>query len=384
MTARPLVALGSALARGQAKSQQWDAITAGVFLLAVWATSGGAWGLRTMVGVVLMTVPLAWRRRSPMAAFVAQLSGIAVANGSVSPIAFAAIMVGAYSVAAYSPSGGLSLALLLTSATWVAIQFGRAIPNMPDWLTSFALVVPVWLMGVQARRWRVAAVEAAEHARTARRAGELAAQQAVAQQKAHIAREMHDIISHNVSVMVVQAAAARQVLDSDPEFALAAMAAIERVGQEAMNDLRGILAVLDDPDDSARELRPQASWDQFDELVARVRDAGLPVTTAICGNPRPLPPGVGLVAYRVVQEALTNVLRHARGSTADVRVDFGADSVVLVVANSVGEPSDLVATDGRGLLGLAERVHALGGEFEAGPRINGGFRVRACLALTAA
>jgi signal transduction histidine kinase len=380
MTGSPLVAVRSALARGPARAQQWDRIGAVVFFGAVWATRGGPAGLRPLVGVLLMTVPLGWRRRSPMVAFIAQLSGIAVVDGGVSAPAFVAVMVGAYSVAAYSGSVIWSVTLLLGSATWVAVQFGNAIPTMPDWLTSYALVVPVWLMGVQARRWRVAALQADEHARTARRAGELAAQQAVAQQKAHIAREMHDIIGHNVSVMVVQAAAARQVLDSEPEFALAAMAAIERFGQEAMSDLRHILDVLRDPDDAGPELRPQASWEQFGELVERVRNAGLPVTTVLAGVPPTLPPSVGLVAYRVVQEALTNVLRHAKGSSAEVRVDFAESSMVLVVANTAAtEPSTRPAADARGLIGLAERVHALGGEFDAGPRINGGFRVRACL-----
>lgn len=376
-----VAALRSVRGHADEHSQQWDPLIAGVFTVAVLATADNAGGWH-ILGVLLLTIPLAWRRNSPAITFLAQVGGIAVLGGNLSSAGFLAIMFGAYSVSAHSRSARVSLVILLATAAWVAIRFGNAIPTMPDWLTPFALGVPLWIMGLQVRRWRIAAESASAHAETLERAGELATQRAVAQEKARIAREMHDVVTHNVSVMVIQAAAARKVMDAEPESADAAMAAVERVGQEAMADLRHILDVLREPDDdyaTGPELRPQSSFEQFETLLTRVREAGLEVTAIATGTPYQLPPAASLAAYRIVQESLTNVLRHARGATAKVAVDYGDTGLQIVITNTAPcEPTSKPATHGgSGLVGLAERVHALGGEFHAAPQVVGGFRVRA-------
>jgi signal transduction histidine kinase len=378
-----VVVLRSARDRAVRSSAQWDPVIAGAFTVAVFATAGNVGGWRVL-GVVLLTVPLAWRRSSPAVTFLAQIAGIAVLAGNLPNAGFLAVMFGVYSLSAHSRSARLSLAVLLTTSAWVAVRFGNAIPSMPDWLTPFALVVPLWIMGLQVRRWRIAAHAASAHAAMLERAGELATQQAVAQEKARIAREMHDIVTHNVSVMVIQAAAARKVMDSEPESAYAAMAAVERVGQEAMADLRHIFDVLRESDDDHKtesNLRPQASFDQLETLLTRVRGAGLDVTATSTGTPRPLPPAASLAAYRIVQESLTNVLRHARGSTAKVVLDYGDAALQIVVSNTAPcEPAPKpTSPGGHGLVGLAERVHVLGGEFDAAPQVVGGYRVRARL-----
>jgi signal transduction histidine kinase len=361
---------------------QWDPVIAGAFTVVVFVTARDVDTWR-VAGVLLLTAPLAWRRSSPVAAFLAQVVGIGVLAGNLPSAGFLAVMVGVYSVSAHSRSPRLALAILLTTSAWVAIRFGNAIPTMPDWLTPFALVVPLWIMGLQVRRWRITAQAASAHAAMLEKAGELATQQAVAQEKARIAREMHDIVTHNVSVMVIQAAAARRVMATEPQSADAAMAAVERVGQEAMADLRHIFDVLREPSDAHHEpeLRPQASFDQLETLLTRVRGAGLDVTTTSTGSARPLPPAASLAAYRIVQESLTNVLRHAPGSTAKVALDYGETALCIDVTNTAPcEPTPRPPSPGgRGLVGLAERVHAFGGEFEAGPQIMGGYRVRARL-----
>ena len=364
-------------------SPQWDPVIAGVFAVAVFATADNIRGWQ-FAGALLLTVPLAWRRSAPAVAFLAQVGGIAVLAGNIPNAGFLAVMFGVYSVSAHARSARLSLAVLLTTSAWVAVRFGNAIPTMPDWLTPFALVVPLWIMGLQVRRWRIAAHAASAHAAMLERAGVLATQQAVAQEKARIAREMHDIVTHNVSVMVIQAAAARHVMSTEPESAYEAMAAVERVGQEAMADLRHIFDVLREPDDAHNtepDLRPQASFDQLETLLTRVRGAGLDVTAISTGAPRPLPPPASLAAYRIIQESLTNVLRHARGSTAKVVLDYGDTALLMVITNTAPcEPTPKPASPGgRGLVGLAERVHALGGEFDAAPQVVGGYRVRARL-----
>jgi signal transduction histidine kinase len=375
--------LRSARDHAARRSQQRDAVIAGAFTVAVFATADNVGGWH-ILGLLLLTVPLAWRQSSPAVSFLAQIAGIAVLAGNLPNAGFLAVMCGVYSISAHSRSARLSLAILLTTSAWVAIRFGNAIPSMPDWLTPFALVVPLWIMGLQVRRWRIAAQTASAHAAMLERAGELATQQAVAQEKARIAREMHDIVTHNVSVMVIQAAAARKVMDTEPESARAAMAAVERVGQEAMADLRHIFDVLREPDasDSTEpDLRPQASFDQLETLLTRVREAGLDVTATSTGTPRPLPPAASLAAYRIVQESLTNVLRHARGSKAKVVLDYGDTALQIVVTNTApDEPAPKpTSPGGRGLVGLAERVHVLGGEFNAAPQVVGGYRVRALL-----
>ena len=220
---------------------------------------------------------------------------------------------------------------------------------------------------------------------------ESAARNAVDEERANIARELHDIVSHNVSVMVVQAAAAREVLADQPEDAAAALRAVEDAGRDTMTELRHLLGVLAPAADGGDELSPQPSLSRLSTLIDRIAFAGLPVQVRISGEPRPLPSGVDLTAYRIVQEALTNALKHGDGMRAEVTVRYAPHQLRVEVLNSgpsvlsgdrsggraAAEPS----ADGRGLLGLRQRVAVYGGDLDARRRLGGGFRVRARIPL---
>ncbi len=195
----------------------------------------------------------------------------------------------------------------------------------------------------------------------------------VAEEQARIARELHDVIAHNVSVMVVQAAAANDVFDTRPEKAREALEAIESTGRSALAELRRLLGVV--RGDGA-EFAPQPGLDGLDELVAQVRSAGLAVAISVEGAPRPLPAGIDLSAYRVVQEALTNTLKHAHASRADVALRYGEDTLDVEVRDD-GSGNGNGGGSGSGLIGMRERVVAFGGSLSTGPGAGGGFTVSA-------
>ena len=271
-------------------------------------------------------------------------------------------------------SGWLVAALAVAAAGWLAVLLGRA-----RRLHRGALGDRRWLLEKER---------------------EGAAQDAVVAERSRIAGELHDIVSHNVSLMVVQAAAAREVLASMPDEAAAAMLAVERAGRGAMTELRHLLGLLApsqdgrDGEDTAA-LAPQPSLSRLSPLIDRFAFAGLPVEVQISGEPRPLPAGIDLTAYRIVQEALTNAVRHGDGGKAEVTVRYADHYLRVEVLNSGpsvlsgdgAAPTRSPATarasagTGRGLLGLQERVAFYGGELDARRRLGGGFRVRARIPL---
>ncbi|MEU4622624.1 histidine kinase [Actinoplanes sp. NPDC023801] len=221
---------------------------------------------------------------------------------------------------------------------------------------------------------------------------EAAAHAAVGEERARIARELHDIVSHNVSVMIVQAGAAREVLATMPEEAAAALAAVERAGRDTMTELRHLLGLLA-PDaggaDGNSDLAPQPTLARLTPLVDRIAFAGLPVEVRVSGEPRPLPAGIDVTAYRIVQEALTNALKHGTGGKAEVTIRYAAHALrveVLTTGPSVltgGAPPPAGDGAGRGLTGLRERIAVYGGDLDARRRLGGGYRVRARLPLDA-
>jgi signal transduction histidine kinase len=263
------------------------------------------------------------------------------------------------------------------------------------WLVAAVAVLTAAILAVRlagARRAFTKALE--ERGWLLEREREAAAQQAVDTERANIARELHDIVSHNVSVMVVQAGAARRVLDSKPTEAASALRAVESAGRDTMAELRTLLGVLAPPADGDEsgdptDLSPQPSLARLSPLIDRIAFAGLPVEVRISGEPRPLPSGVDLTAYRIVQEALTNALKHGDGRKAEVTVRYADRYLRVEVLNS--GPSVLSGDrpvraqpperEGRGLLGLRQRVAAFGGDLDARRRIGGGFRVRARIPL---
>jgi signal transduction histidine kinase len=204
---------------------------------------------------------------------------------------------------------------------------------------------------------------------------------AVADERARIARELHDVIAHSVSVMVVQAGAAEEVLKKDAVGAVAPIRAVQETGRQALVEMSRLVGLLR-ADGHELGLEPQPGLDALDALLAQVRESGLPVDLRVEGDPRPLPLGVELSAYRIVQEALTNAIKHAGEARAEVRLRYGADMVELeVVDDGAGDGGGHVG--GHGLAGMRERVAVFGGEFAAGRRDEGGFAVRARLPVSA-
>lgn len=206
---------------------------------------------------------------------------------------------------------------------------------------------------------------------------DLAARDAVAEERARIARELHDVVAHSVSVMTVQAGGVRRLLTEDQARERAALVAIEETGRRALTEMRRMVTVMRD-NGTEGSLEPQPGIATLDRLAGEVREAGLPVELTIGGVDAQLPAGVDLSVYRIVQEALTNVMKHAGPAHASVTVTRGTDVVELVVEDD-GSRSASVSTGGHGLIGMRERVAVYGGDFEAGPRPGGGFRLRARL-----
>ena len=252
-----------------------------------------------------------------------------------------------------------------------------------------ACATAVWLgvALVRARREHRRALE--ERGWLLERERESAARTAVDAERARIARELHDIVSHNVSLMIVQAAAAREVLTTMPDDAAAALSAVEGAGRTTMTELRHLLGLLapaadgDDGTDGA-DLAPQPSLSRLSPLIDRIAFAGLPVEVRISGEPRPLPSGIDVTAYRIVQEALTNALKHGAGGKAEVTIRYAEHSLRVEVLTR--GPSVLTGDQpaprggdgaGRGLLGLRQRVAVYGGDLDARRRLGGGYRVRA-------
>ncbi len=238
-------------------------------------------------------------------------------------------------------------------------------------LLSFAVVVAAVL--AQAKLEAYAGADQRDDQRRER--GERS-RAAVAAERARIARELHDVVAHSLSVMVVQAQAADRVLEGEQPSAREALRSVHATGRQALVEMRRLVGLL--REDAELELAPQPGLGRLDELVAQMRDAGLPVELKIEGDQRALTSGVDLSAYRIVQEALTNVLKHAGGARACVAVRFGADEVELEVDDDGGGPHN--GTDGgHGLVGMSERVALYGGTLDYGAHEGHGFRVRARL-----
>jgi signal transduction histidine kinase len=209
---------------------------------------------------------------------------------------------------------------------------------------------------------------------------ELAHAEAVAGERATIARELHDVIAHSIGVMKVQTGAARLLLEENPARAKEALLAVEETGRQALGEMRRLLGILRGTEHESR-LTPQPGISAIAALIDQVRTAGLPVEIVVEGEPRALPPGIDLAAYRVVQEALTNALKHSEAAQAEVSIHYRDTALELSVTNNGRAKRNGNGRVGHGLIGMRERVALYGGEFSAGPRGEGGFTVRARLPL---
>jgi signal transduction histidine kinase len=326
---------------------------------------------------------LVLRRRRPvemqvaiLAAMVAEFAffGSPEGNGVALPM-----VLGAYAAARFERRHPPWLGLVLAVAMWLA--WASLDPMNTDWAIRAAALI--WLApGVIA--WLVGALvrSQAQNLEQRRLGREQRAARAVAEERNRIARELHDVIGHSVSVMTVQASAVRRRLDASQEAEREALVTVERVGREALQEMRRMVGVLRE-DDGHADREPPPGLAQIEGLADKIRAAGLPVDLTVTGEPRPLPGGLDLTAYRLVQEGLTNALRHAlhpRGAEVEVRYD--ATALALSVRDDgAGVPADVEA--GSGLLGMRERVSVYGGDLVARPREGGGFELLATLPLEA-
>jgi signal transduction histidine kinase len=350
-----------------------------------------------VLSAMLTTAPLAFRRRYPAGAFCVVIVAALTTAGHTTTVTFAAVLFAAYSAIVYSHYRRLAVLAVFSAAAIVTAAFPNTTPTVPSRFTALLVLVPTAALAVGMRTWQRRAGDSAERLRLAQAGHEAQTRRAVEAERARIASELHDVVTHNVSVMVVQAGAARSVLSSSPEEAREALLAVEGSGRTAMGELRhllGLLAPAGDHGSGAEEaaLAPQPGLGQVQALAGRVRAAGLPVELAVTGEARPLLPGVDLAAYRVVQEALTNVLKHgglehSSGARAVVRLAYGERELVITVTDD-GSPAGYGPPEppgtGRGLIGLRERLGLYGGELDAGPRPGGGWRVRAVIPLESA
>ncbi|MFF7982766.1 sensor histidine kinase [Streptomyces sp. NPDC007901] len=340
--------------------------------------------------VLLASVPLAWRRRYPLAVLWIVLAANMLTPADVSRLTFYACVIAAYSAAAFSPHRVAAIATLAL-AVLLTFTIGRSVPHtpfgveptVPTQYVPLMISAPLVVVTVGLRSWKVRAAESRVRLAEVEHRQAEALRSAVAHERARIARELHDVVTHNVSVMVIQAGAARKIMDAEPEQAREALLAVEAGGRTALGELRQVMGLLTMDDDSDEaELEPQPGLERLGPLIDRTRGTGTPVELTVSGTVRPLPGGVELTAYRVVQEALTNALKHAGGSSAVVRVDYGERELRVEVTDSGGTPGPAAATgNGRGLVGLRERLAVHGGTLSNGPCPLGGYRVRALIPL---
>jgi signal transduction histidine kinase len=322
--------------------------------------------------LVAATAPLAWRRRAPL--IVAAV--VVAADSLLSLLRYdtnsgLSIAIALYTAAAYTERRRLAQVLIplaVVAAVPVAVDHGNWVEVLLA--VTFGAGIPIALgRTVFNRRRRIV------------RDRELAAREAVAAERSRIARELHDVVAHHMSVMVVQAGAARAVAGKDPAATAEALEQIEASGRAGLVEMRRLLDVLksDAPDEGRA---PQPGLARLAELLDAMRATGLPVEAVVVGTPHPLPPGLDLSAYRIVQEALTNALKHAGDAHTRVVLRYAPDALEIEVADDGRGPGADAGTDGgRGLIGMRERVQLFGGTLDSGPRPGGGFLVRARLPL---
>ncbi|NES30009.1 sensor histidine kinase [Micromonospora terminaliae] len=338
---------------------------------------------------VLCAAPVAIRRAAPWPAVGAAVATLAV------PVLFhhapttqgLAFVVLTYTMAAHRPLRQAGLAAVLL---WVPVVLANLVAPLDGVLTMGPGVLVLnnlltasvaYAVGraVQARRQSTRMLR--ERARVAEATQRSLTEQAVADERRRIARELHDVVAHHVSVMGVLATGARRVLRRDPDAADEAMATVEETGRATLRELRRLLDVLRTDAEPAAELTPQPGLTGIEALVEQVREAGLPVTLRVDGTPGPMEDGVALTVYRIVQEALTNALKHAGRATALVRLTLADGFLAVEVTDTGRGPAPAADRIGHGLVGMRERVALYGGILRTGPRPGGGFRVYARIPL---
>jgi signal transduction histidine kinase len=380
------------------------AVVAGALLNVVLSRSVGVftllWGVdrspaEQLAWALAVTVPLIWRRSHPEIAVVviaAAFLGGQIRGAQETQFASGALFAAIYALGAWgrdrSRSRWLRIAVISSMFLWLGVAWLRAHQELPAGEALFASMVNQVLINIlifgfaylfgetawlAARRQRQLETQTDE-LRVARAQAE---ERAVFGERVRIARELHDVVAHHVSVMGIQASAARRAMDKDPGKARVALTAVEQGARTAVDELHRMLGALRAPDDPAPSAA--AGIEGVEALTDRVRDAGLTADYAVFGEPVPLTASVSQAAYRIVQEAVTNTLKHAQATEVDVRIRYLAQELEIDVADDGRGGSPVRA--GLGLIGMRERVSVHGGTVEAAPRSGGGFRVRARLPL---
>jgi signal transduction histidine kinase len=342
----------------------------------------------TLGGALAIAVPyslLALRRRRPLLAgslMYASWFVISVVVYNVEPlnVPLFAVLIMSFSMGRFSEGGAVPASLAVAVGGMLAVISTMEGQHGADFLFPTAFSVIAWVMGRTVRTRSQLTEELHEAAVRAEEAHEEELARVAAEERRRIAREMHDVVAHSVSVMVVQAGGARRILDRDPARAVEAAAHIEQTGRAALTEMRRLLGVLNAGE---ADRAPAPGMRELDALVERTRAAGLPVELTVDGEPRPLPAGLDLAAYRVLQEGLTNAIKYARSAPTDVRVRWTPAALELTVADRGPGWAGGDGVTGHGLVGMRERVRLYGGELWTGRRDGGGFEIRARIPLVA-
>lgn len=333
---------------------------------------------------LFFVLPLLFRRRFPLVAPIVSLVAFMLA-GTIDPsgleqvdsaaLAGIAVMI---VLGAVRDREGALLGLALGITTGVYVQYRFPDTTASDLLGAVIIYGGSWFAGLalatRTEQTRILRAKVAD----ADQARAVAVERAAAEERARIATELHDVVAHSVSVMVVQSSGVRRLLREDQHRERDALLSVEQIGRQAMTEMRRMLGVMRSGEDIQASLTPQPGLRHIDHLIAQVVEAGLPVTLRVEGDQPELPPGVDVSAYRIVQEGLTNALKHAPGSHAEVIIRFLENRVDLEIAD---DGDELAAPDGlgHGLVAMRERVALYGGTLEAGPREGGGYVLRAAL-----
>ncbi len=337
--------------------------------------------------LALIVLPLLVRRTRPFASLALVAVAVVITSRSyegVPVVQVAAVALASEAVGQYGRGRSLTAVLVLGVAAAMSLAFLLAGSDpLLSVALPFVVVVPSWILGDTIRMQRDEAKARVVAAELATREREERLRATVAQERREIARELHDIVAHSVSVMLIQAGAARQVIRTAPERAEESLLAVEATGREAMRELRGLLGVLGDDGDAADDaggLGPQPGVDRIPVLIERVQAAGLAAELEVDGERRALPSSLDVTVYRIAQEALTNALRYASRARTIVHLTYEPSQVRLeVLDDGPGPPQTRGDGGGRGLEGMRQRASLVGGRLEAGPRLGGGYAVRAWL-----
>jgi signal transduction histidine kinase len=395
MTERPSRSTGNRIRSALTNAYLVDgAIAIGLAVLSLVAFFGGAPdvgppGALTVALLLLESLPLALRRRFPLPVVLVVLAATTVHIAIVAPGADLRAGLGVL-VALYTAGERierrLSLAILVGILAIVAVQLiaREGLPEVLQGLIQTELVFTVaWLLGIASRMRGVYTRALEEQTRLLAREREERAKRAVLEERERIARELHDAVTHHVSVIVIQAGGALRTLDRRPDEARSALEAIDTTARQALTDMRRMLGILGEADSLDDAATPMPGLDRLGDLIEQVRKAGLTVELSVQGEPRRLDPGLELSAYRIIQEGLTNSLKHAGGGRARVTIRYGTDALELSIDDDGGgaPPGPIEpAHAGRGLVGMRERVAMFRGSFDASPTATG-FRVTAALPL---